>query len=301
MVAQLHKESGNRGGESVARYPSPTKRRGLPRNLMKRILIRPLVAALILAGCVCSTPSFADSAADASQTQALKEAYARGYQAAMVAAVSRAAPPASGSAAPSPPSATPVVRKPILDIKESYSDAGDVETVQVLPVTATPLPNAPPPRTSIATLASAAPPAPLPPSVAPAVSTYAAQVAPLTPQEQQEVQAAIAQIRAWGDRLAAPRAAQPAAASAPLDPPDDDASAEEQLPDPRPPTRYVQSYPGTRDPQPVYQEGQPVAYTPPSARTYAAPPPPWVSRNQPPPQTDGRMYWSPEYGRWLYY
>ena len=134
----------------VARYPSSARGRGIPQNLMKRILIRPLGAALAIAGCICATPTFADSASDAAQAQALKDAYARGYQAAVAAtahgSAAAADPPAAAHASvasPPPPATVPAPRKPILDIKEVYSDAGDVETVKEEPVTSAPLPAAP--------------------------------------------------------------------------------------------------------------------------------------------------------------
>ncbi|MFC5430680.1 hypothetical protein ACFPTO_18010 [Paraburkholderia denitrificans] len=73
------------------------------------------------------------------ELRAVKEAYAAGYKAAHA---DIAASP-SGGATQAAAGARPAHK--IVDLKETYSDAGDVETVQQMPVSSAPLPDDPQP------------------------------------------------------------------------------------------------------------------------------------------------------------
>ncbi len=117
--------------------------------------LRPLTAALLMAACG-TFPAFV-LADDSSRTMtpaelaALRQAYAAGYQAAHAdgaQARSGGGGPGASAAGPAPNVAPP---RTMVDLKESYSDAGDVETVQQIPISALPLPDGPvAPATAVA-------------------------------------------------------------------------------------------------------------------------------------------------------
>jgi hypothetical protein len=69
---------------------------------------------------------------------------------------------------------------------------------------------------------------------------------------------------------------------------------------PQYPQQYGQEYAQQWPQQPVYAQQQ--AYAQPQAAYYAQPAPqaPWGAQYQPQPQARG-VYWSPQYGRWIYY
>lgn len=101
--------------------------------------LQPLAAVSLLA--VCGSLSLPAIAAGDSGTmtpaelKAVKEAYAAGYKAAHADISASQSGGAAQAAASAPP------RNSIVDMKETYSDAGDVETVQEVPVSSAPLPD----------------------------------------------------------------------------------------------------------------------------------------------------------------
>lgn len=110
----------------------------------------PISAAALVAGCTFSLLSHAyTKEEDAAAQDEFKEAYTRGYEAAKEEMRRQAAQAAKPAAAATPKGAAPATTaplaapKPILDIKETYSDAGHVEKIQQVPVTAQPLPDRP--------------------------------------------------------------------------------------------------------------------------------------------------------------
>ena len=311
---------------------------------MYRNLRRASVAALLAAGCVISTSSHAFGAVDdaEAQDQEVKAAYDRGYQAAKQELALQAATTASPSAntpaatkatVPATQKATTAAsppRKPILDIKSTYSDAGHAETVQEIPVTAMPLPEQTGPQAPPPTQARVVRPLPVYAQVAAATEDLANQ---RSPQRQQTGRTADREGQAQphdpGNGLSPRRVVQRDAAPAEQtaydeaddesDPPPGTAQqyADETPHYARPTAQYAppvawQQAPQLPQPygyaqQPAYASAQQYGYVQQqpayAARrpyTYYAPQAPWVAQYRPAPQT-GRWYWSPQYGRWLYY
>lgn len=295
--------------------------------------------ALLAAGCGFSASSHAYSAAEdaEAQDQEVRAAYDRGYQAAREEMARNAATSATrATVAANAPAGTAAAAKqktaapaPILDIKHTYSDAGDVQKVLTLPITVKPLADAQ--DAAVPAEAQAMPPAPAPgqaatyadTAVQPArvaqqsePRTYAraplnnrpSAAAPPPAQEDVAPQESIADDEAVDD--APPRAAQVYSTQGPQY-----AQPQSQYAPPQPygyaqPPAYAQQRPGYAQP-PTYAQQQsddaqaPVyaqrpAYAPPPQPAYYAPPAPWDARYQPQPQARW-VYWSPQYGRWMYY
>lgn len=296
---------------------------------MDRSLRQTSAAAFLAAGCVFSASSHAYSAAEDAEAQEreVKAAYDRGYQAAKD-EMARAATAKASAVSSTPPAATrtqkaatPPPRKPILDIKSTFSDAGHIEKVQEVPVTATPLPEENGPETPPSTQAHVVPQPSARSRVAAAADASAKQE---SPQNQQPVQSANAQVRDSGNRIAARRSVQQEfepPEDAAYDDGDDDAEAprtaqvytttpryarepEQYAPPPvamrqaPQPYGYVQQ-PAYASPQ-QYGYVQQSTYAAPHPNAYYAPPAPWGAQYQSAPPA-GRWYWSPQYGRWLYY
>ena len=135
---------------------------------------------------VCGSLSLSAIGASSSGTmtpaelQAIKEAYAAGYKAAH-ADIATSQPGSAAPAASAPPKRT------IVDMKETYSDAGDVETVQQIPVSSAPLQDdarpaqkAPAPRAAkVAQAQRSAPPPAHAPSTDQLVAEFCSAAAPL--------------------------------------------------------------------------------------------------------------------------
>ncbi|RQH02065.1 hypothetical protein [Paraburkholderia dinghuensis] len=83
------------------------------------------------------------------ELKAVREAYEAGYKAA------HAEVPASQSGGAAQEAATAPPRHNIVDMKETYSDGGDVETVQEIPVSSAPLPAQKAPAPHVAKVAQA--------------------------------------------------------------------------------------------------------------------------------------------------
>jgi hypothetical protein len=147
--------------------------------------LQPLAAASLMA--VCGSLSLSAIAASSSDTmtpaelQAIKEAYAAGYKAAHADVAASQPRSATQPAASAPPKHT------FVDMKETYSDAGDVETVQQIPVSSAPLPDdtrpaqkAPAPRAAkVAQAQRSAPPPARAPSTDQLVAEFCSAAAPL--------------------------------------------------------------------------------------------------------------------------
>lgn len=274
-----------------------------------------LAGAFLATGCLCSASSHAYSAADDAEAQdrEVKAAYDRGYKAAKEELAREAA--TKGTAATTPPATearaqkptSEAARKPILDIKHVYSDASEIETVQEVPVTSKPLgeqAGTPSPASSVTRIASSKPVARHAPPVTSDAWTDTDSL-----QNPQPVQRPSAPPRNAGVVRSTGRPPQQNAMppEAFADDEGDDAgmprTAQVYTTEPqyaRPRTQYA--------PPPVAMRPPPQAYgyvqrpTSVAARPYAyyAPPAAWNGDYQPAPYA-GRWYWSPEYGRWLYY
>jgi hypothetical protein len=115
------------------------------------------------------------------ELQAIKEAYAAGYKAAHADIATSPPGGATQAAASAPPKHT------FVDMKETYSDAGDVETVQQIPVSSAPLPDdarppqkAPAPRAAkVAQVQRSAPPPAHAPSTDQLVAEFCSAAAPV--------------------------------------------------------------------------------------------------------------------------
>jgi hypothetical protein len=284
---------------------------------MDESLRQTLACALLATGCVMSSPSHAYSAAEDADAQdrEVKAAYDRGYKAAKeelareAASKGTTAPPPSAAAAESaqkPASVTP--RKPILDIKHVYSDASEVETVQEVPVASTPLPEGQPGAQSTA---SSAAHVRQPQSVARHASPPAsADLADAdAPQTRQPVQRASVQPRNTGVARSAGRVPQQNAV--PRDELAEDDSYDSGMPREarvystgpqyaRPRAQYAPPPVSMRPAPQPYGYAQQPTYTTSRPYAYYAPANAWGDGYQPAPSA-GRWYWSPEYGRWLYY
>ncbi|WP_109483369.1 hypothetical protein [Paraburkholderia sp. C35] len=296
---------------------------------MDGTLRQTMAGALLATGCLCSAPSHAYSAVDDSEAQdrEVKAAYDRGYQAAKqelareaasrgaaasaapatVAATSTSAPaPTAGSATAQKPAA----RKPILDIKHVYSDASDVEIVKEVPVTSKPLAEQ---QSAQAAAPDEARPTPSRPVARQApvadesmeASTEASTDADELPPPQ-PVQRAAAPVR----RQAVQRVPQPQA-QPPEELADDDgydtamprAAQAYSAPQPqyaRPRAQYAPPPVAMQPPPQNYAYVQRPTYVATRPYTYYGQPAAWGDAYQPAPY-EGRWYWSPQYGRWLYY
>ena len=292
--------------------------------------------ALLAVGCGFSAASQAYSAAEDAEAQdrEVRAAYDRGYQAAKE---EMAHAPATNAAANAPAATAPpqtagaVAQKPILDFKHTYSDSGEVQTVMTVPVTVKPLADGQGAQGTAATAAAAdeqaapaaeqaaaraddaAPPA----TYRPKPRTYA-QVPPqhpvaATPPAREEVapQESLADDEAVDNEPQQPRSAQIYSTQGVgyAQPPQPQAQYAPPPTASRPPPqpynyapRPVYSQPQPADPQQYAQQyAQQPVYAPPRPAYYAPPPAPWGAQQyQPQPQTRW-VYWSPQYGRWMYY
>jgi len=271
---------------------------------MDRSLKQASTAAFLAAGCVFSASSHAYSAAEdaAVQDQEVKAAYDRGYQAAKQELARQAAEKASAAAAnTTTPAATTTAqktttppRKPILDIKNTYSDAGHVETVQQVPVTATPLPEQTAAQTPPPAQARVAPQAPAHGAVAVAADAAAEPKAPADQQAARSANPNVqtqAQAQAQDDDNVVPtrramqqRVAQP------------EETADDEGADDAAPAGTAQQY---ADQTPRYAQPQ-AQYAPPpvAARQVPQPPQQYGYAQQPayaPAQQDGYAQQQPAY------
>jgi hypothetical protein len=302
---------------------------------------------LLAVGCGISTASHAYSKEEdaAAQDREVQAAYDRGYKAAReemaakatASAGSPAQSAASGAAEPSgKPSSAPAKRvagsaakKPILDQKFTYSDAGEVTTVKSVPVVVKPL------AAGNDEQAATAP-------------TDVEAATPAHGQAREYDSTAATPAQSWSQRPATRTYAQ-APADRPVEaapvvqeeaaPPeslaDDDTVDEEEAPrqdpvlsttqslDPsQPQARYAPPQPYGYAQQPAYAQEQPAytqrpypqqypqqpqysqqpVYTQPLPTYYAppAPPAPWGAQYQAQQPPRG-VYWSSQYGRWMYY
>jgi hypothetical protein len=276
-------------------------------------------SAIVISANLLTGPAYAYSAAEdaAAQEEQVKEAYERGYKAAVEEMKEKAAAAKSrqpSSVADTAHAAQPPAVKPsaIMDIKEVFSDAGHVETVQAIPITTRPLQEQPgasapastnAPSTATRTLAAAAPR----PAARPSMSEQAPE------QDQQPAANGTARNPDSEGEFASRRPAEQQAAqgASSEDEDADDGDGSDDADSPRYPTasRQYASPPATYAPR--YASAQTsrdgydpyAAYSAPREYRYGTPmpPPPSVSQYAPPPPGGRRMYWSPEYGRWFYY
>ncbi|BFG76568.1 hypothetical protein PTKU46_46010 [Paraburkholderia terrae] len=274
-----------------------------------------LTGAFLATGCLFSASSHAYNAADDAEAQdrEVKAAYDRGYKAAKEELAREAT--AKGTAATTPPanearaqkSTVEAARKPILDIKHVYSETSDIETVQEVPVTSKPLGEQPGTQAPASSSTRLAPPKPV--ARRSPVATTDAWTDTDSLQNPQPVQRSSAPPRNAVIVRSTGRAQQQNAMP-PEEFADDDGddavmprTAQVYTTEPqyaRPRTQYA--------PPPVAMRPPPQAYgyvqrpTSVAARPYAyyAPSAAWGGEYQPTPYA-GRWYWSPEYGRWLYY
>ncbi|MBN3756478.1 hypothetical protein G3N95_26315 [Paraburkholderia sp. Tr-20389] len=281
---------------------------------MDESLRHTLASAFLATGCLFSSASHAYSAtedADA-QDREVKAAYDRGYKAAKEELAREAATKGVAAASPDtaisaqkPVSDTP--RKPILDIKHVYSETSDIETVQEVPVTSTPLPDNKGTQSSASRAARVAQPQP----VARRSSTVATDdlVESDAPQARQPVPRPSAQPRNAGVVRSTGRVQQ-AATTSRAELAEDEAydsgmprEAQVYTTSPqyaRPRAQYAAPPVPMQPPPQAYGYAQQSAYMAPRPYAYYAPANAWGDRYQPAAYA-GRWYWSPEYGRWLYY
>jgi hypothetical protein len=283
---------------------------------MDRSLRQGPAIALLAAGCVFSASSHAYSAAEDAEAQGreVKAAYDRGYKAAKE-ELAREAATKQGASADTPPttaasaqrSTTAPASKPILDIKHVYSDASDVETVQEVPVTAKPLPEQQSAQNPASSDARAAPPQSMARRFAATAAAPSTDPEPL--RNQQPVRRIDAQVGDASPGRAAARVVQQDAAPPEevADDEGDDAgtprAAQIYATEPqyvRPRAQYAPPPVSMRPPPQPYGYVQQPTYVATRPYAYYAPPARWVDGYQAAPQA-GRWYWSPEYGRWLYY
>ncbi|TAM00616.1 MAG: hypothetical protein EPN70_21840 [Paraburkholderia sp.] len=215
------------------------------------------------------------------ELRAVKEAYAAGYKAAHA---DIAASP-SGGATQAAAGARPA--RKIVDLKETYSDAGDVETVQQIPVSSAPLPDdqqpaqmAPAPARHAAKVAQAP------------KSTAASARAPSTDQLVAEFCSATTQARATGNPAPQPARATPVTAREDQVPDDGDQEVQAVTPqqfeaDAR---AYAREMARSEDTQ-----GDASAAAQPEMQTaYTEAPPRPASASAPP-----RRFWSEQYHTWV--
>ena len=291
---------------------------------MDTTLRQTLAGACLATGCLVSASSHAYNAADDAdaQNREVKAAYDRGYQAARQELAREAAskgaaaatPPPTATAAPaSPPAqktAAATARKPILDIKHVYSDASEIETVQEVPVTARPLPEQQSAQAPAPEAARVAQPQPQPAARRPVAVASDDSTDTDAPQNYQPVQRPKAQARNAAYGRTAQRVPQQDAMSA------DELADDDAYDAPAPRAAQVYST-GQQYARPRAQYAPPPAPMPPPSQAYGyaqrptyvatrpygyyAPSGAWVDAYQQPAPYAGRWYWSPEYGRWLYY
>jgi len=291
--------------------------------------------ALLAVGCGVSAASHAYSKDEdaAAQDREVQAAYDRGYKAAREELAQQAAAAAPAAAAPRK-AVGPATQKPILDFKNTYSDAGEVSTVMTVPVVVKPLASGQDAQAAAAAEAQSEAPAdqqPVPRSHAQVPANHRSVAAAPPADDDVAPPESLAKDEAV-DESESPRAAQqysteslhyaqpaqpeaqyappPVASRPPPQPYGSGQQAEytQQQPAfgqqpvyPQQQSAYAQqpAYP-QQYAQQQYAQQQPVyaqqpAYAPPRP-AYYPPPAPY----QPPPRTRW-VYWSPQYGRWIYY
>ncbi|WP_233871725.1 hypothetical protein [Paraburkholderia adhaesiva] len=241
--------------------------------------LQPLAVVSLMA--VCGSLSVSAIAASSSGTmtpaelKAVREAYEAGYKAA------HAEVPASQSGGATQEAAAAPPRRTIVDMKETYSDAGDGETVQEIPVSSAPLPDntravqkAPAPR--VAKVAQAPHPA------------AAAAHAPSRDQLIAEFCSAATSVHASGSP--APQPARPAAVTARDDqvPADGEDDTEAQAVTPQQFEADAQAY--ARE---MSRSDDSQADTQPAIQTASAEAPPPSAPAAP------RRFWSAQYHTWI--
>lgn len=243
--------------------------------------LQPLAAVSLVAVCgSLSLSAIADTSSGTmtpAELRAVKEAYAAGYKAAH-AEISTGRSGSTTQAAPGAPSA----RGSFVDLKETYSDAGDVETVQQIPVSSAPLPDSPRPSQKA--------PAPRAVKVAQASRSAAAPArAPSTDQLVAEFCSATTQAHAAGSP--APQPVRPAIATAREDQIPDDGNEDSQAVTPQQFEADAQAYAREMTRSEDVQADAPPAAQPAMQTAYADAPPP---ASAPP-----RRFWSEQYHTWV--
>jgi hypothetical protein len=248
---------------------------------MTVLMRRAIAAAAVVVGSCISIAAQAYTDAD------VQAAYQQGYHTAMAQAArgqANAQATAAGANA-QPPSPAPQPKPAhFVDLKETYSDAGDKEDVQYIPIPNGAAQQAVPQGVGGV---RAAPSSQAVVQVVPNPQSQVADEQESPQQREADIRAlrhAIQQLNAWAAAL--PHENQPQAQAEDAD--DTTGAPVSMVAAPARSTQYVG----------VDNQAPPSPAMPP--RGYTAPPPPAVSQGQPSPAGGHQLIWSHEFQRWVY-